>query len=59
MYAIRSYYGRITASGPGGGVAMTVARTIRKVWRANPTREGAGVHLKRAFGYHEVSYNFV
>ncbi|MGW8285238.1 MAG: pirin family protein [Candidatus Deferrimicrobiaceae bacterium] len=33
---------------------MTVARTIRKVWRANPTREGAGVHLKRAFGYQEV-----
>ncbi len=33
---------------------MSVARTIRKVWRANPTREGAGVHLKRAFGYQEV-----
>jgi redox-sensitive bicupin YhaK (pirin superfamily) len=29
---------------------MTVVRTIRKVWRAEPTIEGAGVHLKRAFG---------
>jgi quercetin 2,3-dioxygenase len=33
---------------------MTVVRTIRKVWRARPTIEGAGVHLKRAFGYQEV-----
>jgi redox-sensitive bicupin YhaK (pirin superfamily) len=33
---------------------MTVVRTIRKVWRAKPTIEGAGVHLKRAFGYQEV-----
>ena len=29
-------------------------RTIRKIFSANPTREGAGVHLKRAFGYNEV-----
>jgi hypothetical protein len=29
-------------------------RTIRKVWKSKPTLEGAGVHLKRAFGYHEV-----
>jgi redox-sensitive bicupin YhaK (pirin superfamily) len=33
---------------------MTVVKTIRKVWRANPTIEGAGVHLKRVFGYQEV-----
>jgi len=33
---------------------MTVVRTIRKVWRAHPTIEGAGVHLKRAFGNQEV-----
>ena len=33
---------------------MTVVRTIRKVWRAKPTIEGAGVHLKRVFGYQEV-----
>ncbi|HZW37265.1 MAG: pirin family protein [Deltaproteobacteria bacterium] len=33
---------------------MEVVRTIRKVWRARPTIEGAGVHLKRAFGYQEV-----
>ncbi|MFA6149580.1 MAG: pirin family protein [bacterium] len=33
---------------------MTVTRTIRKVWRAKPTIEGAGVHLKRAFGNQEA-----
>ncbi len=29
-------------------------RMIRKVWRSRPTIEGAGVHLKRAFGYDQV-----
>jgi redox-sensitive bicupin YhaK (pirin superfamily) len=29
-------------------------RTIKKVWKSQPTIEGAGVHLKRAFGLHEV-----
>jgi redox-sensitive bicupin YhaK (pirin superfamily) len=33
---------------------MTVVRSIRKVWKARPTIEGAGVHLKRVFGYGEV-----
>ncbi|MHB1024479.1 MAG: pirin family protein [Desulfobacteria bacterium] len=33
---------------------MTVIRTIRKVWRSKPTIEGAGVHLKRAFGNREA-----
>jgi redox-sensitive bicupin YhaK (pirin superfamily) len=33
---------------------MTVLRTIRKVWQARPTIEGAGVHLKRAFGNQEA-----
>ena len=33
---------------------MTIVRTIRKVWRARPTIEGAGVHLKRAFGNQEA-----
>ena len=33
---------------------MKVIRTIRKVWRSRPTIEGAGVHLKRAFGNQEV-----
>jgi len=33
---------------------MTVMRTIRKVWRSEPTIEGAGVHLKRAFGNRET-----
>ncbi len=27
---------------------------IDKIWRSEPTIEGAGVHLKRAFGFHEV-----
>lgn len=29
-------------------------RAIKNVWKSKPTVEGAGVHLKRAFGYHEV-----
>ena len=29
-------------------------RGIRKVWKSRPTIEGAGVHLKRAFGFHEL-----
>jgi len=33
---------------------MKPARMIRKVWKSRPTLEGAGVHLKRAFGYNQV-----
>ncbi len=33
---------------------MTKTRKIHKVWRSKPTIEGAGVHLRRAFGYGEV-----
>ncbi|MBI5016562.1 MAG: pirin family protein [Deltaproteobacteria bacterium] len=33
---------------------METARAIRKVFRSRPTIEGAGVHLKRAFGFSEV-----
>ena len=33
---------------------METLRKIKKVWKSKPTIEGAGVHLKRAFGYHEV-----
>jgi quercetin 2,3-dioxygenase len=33
---------------------MTVTRAIRKVFKARPTLEGAGVHLKRVFGFSEV-----
>jgi redox-sensitive bicupin YhaK (pirin superfamily) len=33
---------------------MQQTRTIRKVFRSKPTIEGAGVHLKRAFGYSQV-----
>ncbi len=29
-------------------------RKIEKVLKSKPTIEGAGVHLKRAFGYYEV-----
>lgn len=28
--------------------------TIKKVWKSEPVVEGAGVHLKRAFGFHEL-----
>jgi redox-sensitive bicupin YhaK (pirin superfamily) len=33
---------------------LTVTRILGKVWRAEPTIEGAGVHLKRAFGNREA-----
>jgi hypothetical protein len=33
---------------------MTSMRKISKVWKSKPTIEGAGVHLKRAFGYYQV-----
>lgn len=29
-------------------------RIIHKIWKSEPVVEGAGVHLKRAFGFHEV-----
>ncbi len=29
-------------------------RSIKKVWKSIPTLEGAGVKLKRAFGFHEI-----
>jgi quercetin 2,3-dioxygenase len=31
-----------------------MVRRIRKVWKSKSTIEGAGVHLKRAFGYYQV-----
>ena len=33
---------------------MTAPRKIRKVFRNKPVIEGAGVHLRRAFGFSEV-----
>lgn len=33
---------------------MSMARAIRRVTQSQPTLEGAGVHLKRALGYHDV-----
>jgi redox-sensitive bicupin YhaK (pirin superfamily) len=35
-------------------VAMSSTRKIQKVLKSKPTIEGAGVHLKRAFGFGEV-----
>lgn len=29
-------------------------RQIKKIWKSQPTIEGAGVHLKRAFGFYEL-----
>lgn len=29
-------------------------RIIQKIWKSEPTIEGAGVHLKRAFGFHDI-----
>ncbi|HXX80720.1 MAG TPA: pirin family protein [Thermodesulfovibrionales bacterium] len=31
-----------------------MTRKIKKLWKSAPTVEGAGVHLKRAFGYYQV-----
>lgn len=31
-----------------------MSRKIMKVWKSKPTIEGAGVHLKRGFGYNQV-----
>jgi hypothetical protein len=33
---------------------MSSVRKIAKVWKSKATIEGAGVHLKRAFGFYEV-----
>jgi redox-sensitive bicupin YhaK (pirin superfamily) len=33
---------------------MSGIRKIRKVWKSKPTIEGAGVHLKRVFGFSQV-----
>ena len=33
---------------------MSTVRRIKKIWKSRPTIEGAGVHLKRVFGYDEV-----
>src|SRR6267378_234048 len=40
-----------------GGVVVEKTgpvRNIKKVWKSIPTLEGAGVRLKRAFGFHEI-----
>lgn len=34
--------------------AIKSHRSIKKLWKSEPTIEGAGVHLKRAFGFHEL-----
>jgi len=35
-------------------IAVKTSRAIRKVWKSEPTVEGAGVHLRRGFGFNEV-----
>lgn len=35
---------------------MGTTRRIQRVLRSKPTMEGAGVRLKRAFGFHELSF---
>jgi quercetin 2,3-dioxygenase len=32
----------------------SIQRTIKKIWKSEPTIEGAGVHLHRAFGFPEL-----
>jgi redox-sensitive bicupin YhaK (pirin superfamily) len=32
----------------------TILRPVAKTWKSQPTLEGAGVHLRRAFGFQEV-----
>ena len=44
---------RRTSARPSGASASS-ARKISKVTKSKPTIEGAGVHLKRAFGFYEV-----
>lgn len=33
---------------------MAAERKIRKILKSNPTLEGAGVHLRRVFGFDEA-----
>src|SRR5262245_52779934 len=35
-------------------MAKTPVRAIAKVWKSKPVLEGAGVHLNRVFGFHEM-----
>ena len=37
-----------------GGIGTDKQRSVVKVWKSQPTLEGAGVRLKRAFGFYEV-----
>ncbi|HXS99364.1 MAG TPA: pirin family protein [Elusimicrobiota bacterium] len=39
---------------PRTKTAAKSARTIRKIWKSQPTVEGAGVRLRRGFGFDEV-----
>ena len=34
---------------------MGTVRTIKRALKSKPTIEGAGVHLKRAIGFHDTS----
>lgn len=37
-------------------MSIATPRNIKKVWKSEPTIEGAGVHLRRAFGFHEAPH---
>ena len=32
-------------------------RAIKMIWKSEPVVEGAGVHLKRVFGFHQIRYH--
>ena len=54
----RGSTGRLTYGGSEEALrrerAMSSYRRIKKTWKSRPTIEGAGVHLKRAFGNYQV-----
>src|SRR5260221_5757966 len=38
----------------GGEDEMAEIRRVKQVWKSKPTIEGAGAHLRRAFGFSEA-----
>jgi redox-sensitive bicupin YhaK (pirin superfamily) len=35
-------------------MTVTGQRNVKKIWKSEPVIEGAGVHLNRVFGFHEI-----
>ena len=50
----KTFMGKILLSTVKAKLLMTAIRSIKHVQKSRPTMEGAGVHLKRAFGFQEV-----